>query len=236
MVRGWSTLATALALMAIALPARGSEPVAADRFSELTELTPRNVRDLLPLYPLPIARPADAGSSGGGICHEVLPRELPPDSPGGVDVRAQRSLHTPLEPVRFAAQEQWRAGSTHLLISYLLGADGAAQVRAPVRGDPAELTAWDPVARRLVWSVREPAPLWPGTLITAGGLLFYGNADGWFKALDARTGAVLWKYSLPGAICSAPFSYRGADGHQYVAVVSAGSGRAARLYTFSLPR
>jgi putative pyrroloquinoline-quinone-binding quinoprotein len=209
MVGGWSVVATALVLMAVVLPARATEPVTAGRFSELTELTTRNVRDLLPLHPLPVARPAEAG--------------VPPDSPGSAAVQAQRLLDASVEPARFAAQEEWRAEPAHLAVSYFVG-------------DRAELTAWDPVAWRPLWSVREAAPLWPGTLITAGGLLFYGNAAGWFKALDARTGAVLWEYHLPRAISGEPVSYRGADGHQYVAVVSGRSGRGAMLYTFSLPR
>ena len=57
-----------------------------------------------------------------------------------------------------------------------------------------------------------------GMLVTAGGLVFYGTVDGWFKALDARTGRILWKHRVDGKRLDAPMSYRGSDGHQYIAV------------------
>jgi alcohol dehydrogenase (cytochrome c) len=42
--------------------------------------------------------------------------------------------------------------------------------------------------------------------------------DGWFKALDARTGAELWKQKLASGIVANPITYTGPDGRQYVAV------------------
>src|SRR3712207_8898711 len=50
------------------------------------------------------------------------------------------------------------------------------------------LTAWDPVAARPVWKLRERFPVWSGTLVTAGDVVFYGTMDRWFRAVDARTG------------------------------------------------
>jgi alcohol dehydrogenase (cytochrome c) len=58
-----------------------------------------------------------------------------------------------------------------------------------------------------------------GILTTAGDLLFTGGREGHFHALDARTGAVLWKASLGGAIMSGPITYS-VDGKQYVTVNS----------------
>jgi alcohol dehydrogenase (cytochrome c) len=58
-----------------------------------------------------------------------------------------------------------------------------------------------------------------GILTTAGDVLFTGNREGYFHALDARTGAVLWKAALGGAIMSAPVTYA-IDGKQYVIVNS----------------
>jgi outer membrane protein assembly factor BamB len=66
--------------------------------------------------------------------------------------------------------------------------------------------------------VREPLPISSSTLVTAGGLVFYGTGDGWIKALDARTGRILWKHRADGRRLDQPVSYRGADGHQYIAV------------------
>jgi PQQ-dependent dehydrogenase (methanol/ethanol family) len=87
-------------------------------------------------------------------------------------------------------------------------------------GNRGELTAWDPVQRRPVWAVKENFPIWSGTVVTAGDIVFYGTLDGWFKAVNARTGELLWRYKVDSGIISQPISYRGPDSHQYIAVLS----------------
>jgi PQQ-dependent dehydrogenase (methanol/ethanol family) len=90
-------------------------------------------------------------------------------------------------------------------------------------------TAWDPVRGRSVWHIDEEFPAWSGALATAGGLVFYGNMEGWFKALDARTGALLWQWKAPSGIIGQPISYRGPDGKQYIAVFSGVGGWAGAV-------
>src|SRR5438270_537232 len=80
--------------------------------------------------------------------------------------------------------------------------------------------AWDPIAAHLVWSIKEDLPVWSGALVTAGDVAFYGTMDGWFKAVDARTGHELWKFKTGSGIIGQPMTYRGPNGHQYVAVLS----------------
>jgi PQQ-dependent dehydrogenase (methanol/ethanol family) len=87
-------------------------------------------------------------------------------------------------------------------------------------GHRGEVTAWDPVRRTPAWMVKENFPVWSGTVVTAGNLVFYGTMDGWFKALNARTGDLLWRYKVDSGIIGAPITYKGPDGHQYVAVLS----------------
>lgn len=87
-------------------------------------------------------------------------------------------------------------------------------------GNRGELTAWDPVERRPVWAVKENFPIWSGTVVTAGDVVFYGTMDGWFKAVNARSGELLWRYKVDSGVIGQPISYRGPDGHQYVAVLS----------------
>jgi alcohol dehydrogenase (cytochrome c) len=58
-----------------------------------------------------------------------------------------------------------------------------------------------------------------GMLTTASDLLFTGGREGYFHALDARTGELLWKASLGGQIVMAPVTYE-VDGRQYVSVIS----------------
>ncbi|HKE85240.1 MAG TPA: PQQ-dependent dehydrogenase, methanol/ethanol family [Vicinamibacterales bacterium] len=67
-----------------------------------------------------------------------------------------------------------------------------------------------------------------GILTTASNLLFAGGREGYFQALDARTGALLWKTNLGGAINSGPMTYR-VGNKQYVATVSGLS-----LFVFAL--
>jgi PQQ-dependent dehydrogenase (methanol/ethanol family) len=78
--------------------------------------------------------------------------------------------------------------------------------------------AWDPVRSKKVWEIREPYPVWSGALATAGGVVFYGTLDGWFKAADARSGRLLWKFKVGSGVVGNPISFRGPDGRQYVAV------------------
>ena len=67
-----------------------------------------------------------------------------------------------------------------------------------------------------------------GILTTASDLLFTGGREGYFYALDARTGTLLWKASLGGQIVTAPITYE-VDGKQYVSVIAGHT-----LVTFAL--
>ena len=87
-------------------------------------------------------------------------------------------------------------------------------------GHRGEFTAWDVAQGHAAWQIREEFPLWSGALATAGDLVFYGTMDGWFKAVDARTGDLLWRFKVGSGIISQPTTYRGPDGRQYVAVLS----------------
>jgi glucose dehydrogenase len=81
-----------------------------------------------------------------------------------------------------------------------------------------ELIAWDPVAHKKVWGVKEDLPFNGGTMTTAGGLVFAGDLHGMFHAYDAKTGADLWHVGLGSGIGAGPVTYS-IDGKQYVAIV-----------------
>jgi lanthanide-dependent methanol dehydrogenase len=95
---------------------------------------------------------------------------------------------------------------------------------APETGGPGgyrgEFMAWDATTGSKVWGIKEPYPVWGGALATAGGVVFYGTLDGWFKAVDARTGTVLWQFKVGSGVVGNPVTYVGTDGRQYVAVYS----------------
>jgi glucose dehydrogenase len=62
--------------------------------------------------------------------------------------------------------------------------------------------------------------VWGGALATAGDIVFYGTLDGWFKAVDAHSGDVLWRFKLGSGVVGNPVTYLGPDGKQYVAIYS----------------
>jgi alcohol dehydrogenase (cytochrome c) len=91
------------------------------------------------------------------------------------------------------------------------------------------LRAIDPTSGQVKWAFPHPSPTWSGVLSTAGGLVFTGDAEGNFIALDASSGKPLWHFQMGGAVYAAPMAFA-IDGKEYVAI-AAGSA----LYTFGLP-
>ncbi len=81
--------------------------------------------------------------------------------------------------------------------------------------------AIDPQTGERKWEYKMNDVTDAGILTTASDLLFSGGREGYFYALDARNGELLWRASLGGAIASGPMSYA-VNGKQYVAI-SAGS-------------
>jgi lanthanide-dependent methanol dehydrogenase len=106
-------------------------------------------------------------------------------------------------------------------VSYIAGTPyiggNAPEVAGP-GGYRGEFMAWDATTGRKVWGIREPYPVWGGALATKGDVVFYGTLDGWFKAVNARTGEVLWKFKVGSGVVGNPMTYLGPDGKQYVAV------------------
>ena len=71
-------------------------------------------------------------------------------------------------------------------------------------------------------------------LATAGGLVVYGTMDGQLKAVDAKTGRLVWNAQLPSGIIGQPITYRGPDGKQYIAVYSGVGGWAGSIVSLGL--
>jgi alcohol dehydrogenase (cytochrome c) len=90
------------------------------------------------------------------------------------------------------------------------------------------ILALDPSTGQQRWKFTMTDVTDSGILTTASDLLFAGGREGYFQALDARTGALLWKANLGGAINSGPMTYR-VGNRQYVSVIAGLS-----LFTFGL--
>src|SRR5262249_22529005 len=88
--------------------------------------------------------------------------------------------------------------------------------------------AIDPATGERKWKFAMTDVTDSGILTTATDLLFSGGREGYFHALNARTGALVWKASLGGQIAAGPMTYV-AGGKQYVAIAAGHS-----LFAFAL--
>ncbi|HEY8509184.1 MAG TPA: PQQ-dependent dehydrogenase, methanol/ethanol family [Steroidobacteraceae bacterium] len=79
------------------------------------------------------------------------------------------------------------------------------------------LMAWDPVQKKEVWRVPHERAGSGGVLVTAGNLLFQGNASKQFVAYRADTGEKLWEMDVQTVPMAGPITYT-VDGEQYIAV------------------
>jgi quinoprotein glucose dehydrogenase len=106
------------------------------------------------------------------------------------------------------------------------------------------LTAIDLVTHKIVWTrpmgtTRDMGPLGThinlplptgmfamgGNIVTGSGLIFIGAyGDDYLRAVDERSGKVLWRTRLPAGGQATPMTYRGADGRQYVVIAAGGHG------------
>jgi len=162
-------------------------------------------------------------------------RNICPVSPGGKDW--QPSAWSPRTRLLYIPHQNLCQDAETYQVSYIAGTPyvGAdLKMHAGPGGHRGEFTAWDPVARRPAWKLKERFPVWSGALATAGDVVFYGTMEGWFKAVDARTGQLLWQYKTSSGIIGQPVTYKGPDGKQYVAVLSGVGGWAGAVVSGGL--
>jgi alcohol dehydrogenase (cytochrome c) len=95
----------------------------------------------------------------------------------------------------------------------------------PSDGNRGALVAWDPVAAKPVWTVRNKSPFWAGVLSTASGVVFTGSQTGQFIAFDSKTGKKLWSFQTGSGISGLPIAWE-KNGREYITVLSG----AAQVY------
>jgi len=84
-------------------------------------------------------------------------------------------------------------------------------------GIAGKLKKFDVLTGKADWEIPDPYPNWGGTMVTDGGLVFYGSNNGDFRAVDRKTGKVLWQKRLGSGIIGNPITYK-LDGKQYVSI------------------
>jgi lanthanide-dependent methanol dehydrogenase len=157
-------------------------------------------------------------------------RSICPAAPGAKDW--QPSAWSPRTRLLYIPHQNLCQDEVTSQVSYIAGTPyvGAeVKMYAGPGGHRGMFTAWDPIAAKKVWEVQENFPVWSGALVTAGDVVFYGTMEGWFKALDAKTGKLLWQFKTDSGIIGQPVSYRGPDGNQYVAVLAGVGGWAGAV-------
>jgi len=167
----------------------------------------------------------------------VKVNDICPAAPGGKDW--QPSAYSPRTGLLYVPHNHLCMDVTASKASYIEGTPYLGMKVAMDKG-PGNygglFTGWDPVAGRKVWDIKERFPVWSGALVTASDIVFYGTMDRWFKAVDAKTGKVLWKFRTGSGIVGQPITYRGPDGKQYVAVFAGVGGWAGAVVSGNLDR
>jgi lanthanide-dependent methanol dehydrogenase len=168
---------------------------------------------------LKTGRPQEVEDKKPGFGRVV--RDICPAAPGGKDW--QPSAYSPATgllyiPHNNLCQEEEGVEANYIEGTPFVGAN--IRMYAGPGGNRGAFTAWDPVSGTASWSIPERFPVWSGALATAGDLVFYGTMDRSFKAVNARTGTVLWTFEAGSGVIGQPVTYRGPDGKQYVAVLS----------------
>jgi glucose dehydrogenase len=148
-------------------------------------------------------------------------RMVCPAAPGMKDW--QPSAYSPKLGLLFIPHQNLCMDEEGLSANYIAGTPYVGmnvKMYAGPGGNRGVFQAWNPVTGKEVWSIKEDLPVWSGTVVTAGDVAFYGTMDGWFKAVDARSGQILWQFKTGSGIIGQPITYKGPDGHEYVAVLS----------------
>jgi len=81
------------------------------------------------------------------------------------------------------------------------------------------LSAYRTSDMKQVWSWQQRAPFLTAVLSTGGGVAFVGDFNRSFKAVDLKTGRIVWQTRLGNTVQGYPISFS-LDGKQYIAVCS----------------
>ena len=117
---------------------------------------------------------------------------------------------------------------------------GSAFLAIPGEAQWGTVTAINLQTGKKAWQVKTDQPMVGGATATAGSLVFTGEGNGWFKAYDAKSGAVLWQFYCGAGVNAAPSVFQ-VDGEQFVAVAAGGNFQLGyplgdAVFVFGLPK
>jgi alcohol dehydrogenase (cytochrome c) len=114
------------------------------------------------------------------------------------------------------------------------GVNWGIRPRPDSDGKYGRLEALNLATRKVIWTVRQRAPLTSGVLATAGGLAFVGTIDRVFHAYDSATGKEVWHSRLNDVSSSSPIAFA-VHGKQYIAIVVGAGGFHSRSFAPLVP-
>ena len=99
---------------------------------------------------------------------------------------------------------------------------GGAFTVIPEEEQWGNVTAVDYNTGKIRWQVKTAQPMIGGILATAGGLVFTGESNGFFKAYDSASGAELWRFQAGAGVNAPPSGYT-VEGREYIVVGAGGN-------------
>ncbi|AWI75428.1 PQQ-dependent dehydrogenase, methanol/ethanol family [Parazoarcus communis] len=169
-------------------------------------------------------RPGNPFTEGGGDGQKGEVVFAAPSFLGGKNQMPM--AFSPKTGLFYVPANEWGMDIWNEPVSYKRGAAylGAGFTIKPLYEDYiGSLRAVDPVSGKIVWEVKNSAPLWGGVMTTAGNLVFYGTPEGYLKAINATTGEEVWQFQTGSGVIAPPVTWE-ENGEQYIAVVSGWGG------------
>ena len=171
--------------------------------------------------PTPSGARMELGANGGV---EWSPMAVDP----GLHLAYAANLVQPMtyhvEPAKYPGGKLWLGGAFKTI-------PGGAQT--------GNVTAVDYNTGKIRWQAPTPQPMMGGVLATAGGVVFSGEGNGWFRAYDSADGNELWAFQCGAGVNAPAVSYM-VGNKQYIAVAAGGNNqldfkRGNSIFVFALP-